>query len=157
MTTVNMASRRRNPVLADIFSRLKYMERRGSGFRKIMSAYKGHDGYTEGMDPTFSTPWESFVWVLPKFNMDGVEGVYISSDDITDYGGQKGGQTSNITTETTTKTTTEIFRLLMKDNSKITGKDKVKAFQSVLSDSEHKKTCSINVSIKVLRTFEQYS
>lgn len=125
-----MASRRRNPVLADIFSRLKYMERRGSGFRKIMSAYKGHDGYTEGMDPTFSTPWESFVWVLPKFNMDGVEGVYISSDDVTDYGGQK----SNLITETSTET----IRLLIKDNSKITGKDKVKAFQSVLSDSKQK-------------------
>ena len=33
-----MASRRRNPVLADIFSRLKYMERRGSGFKILLSA-----------------------------------------------------------------------------------------------------------------------
>jgi ATP-dependent DNA helicase RecG len=29
-------SKRRNPVLADIFNRLNYMERRGSGFKKIM-------------------------------------------------------------------------------------------------------------------------
>ena len=50
---LNMASRRRNPILADIFSRLKYMERRGSGFKKIVSAYKEHEGYTEGMDPSF--------------------------------------------------------------------------------------------------------
>ena len=71
--------------------------------------------------------------------MDGVEGVYISSDDITDYGGQK----SNLTTEITTETTTETIRLLRKDNSKITGKDKVKAFQSVLSDSKHKNSSSI--------------
>lgn len=48
---LNMASRRRNPILADIFSCLKYMERRGSGFKKIISAYKEHEGYTEGMDP----------------------------------------------------------------------------------------------------------
>lgn len=61
-----------------------------------MSAYKGHDGYTEGMDPTFSTPWDSFVLVLPKLNIDGVEGVYINSDDVTDYGGQTGGQTREI-------------------------------------------------------------
>ena len=38
MDIMNMASRRRNPILADIFSRLKYMERRGSGFKKIVSA-----------------------------------------------------------------------------------------------------------------------
>ena len=43
MDVMNMASRRRNPILADIFSRLKYMERRGSGFKKIVTAYKSHD------------------------------------------------------------------------------------------------------------------
>ena len=56
MDVMNMASRRRNPILADIFSRLKYMERRGSGFKKIVAAYKEYDGYTESMNPTFSTP-----------------------------------------------------------------------------------------------------
>lgn len=81
MDVMNMASRRRNPILADIFSRLKYMERRGSGFKKIVTAYKSHDGYTEGMDPTFSTPWDSFVLVLPKFDIDGVDGVYVTTDE----------------------------------------------------------------------------
>lgn len=112
---MNMASRRRNPVLADIFSRLKYMERRDSGFKKIMSAYKGHDGYTKDMNPTFSTPWDSFVLVLTKFNIDGVEGVYINSDDVTDYGGQTGGQTSVDTT------IAEVLRLI-KENPQITRK-----------------------------------
>ena len=95
MDIMNMASRRRNPVLADIFSRLKFMERRGSGFRKIMAAYKGHDGYTEGMEPTFSTPWDSFILVLPKFNIEGIEGICIYADDATDYGGQTGSETSS--------------------------------------------------------------
>ena len=45
--------------------------------------------YTDGMDPSFSTPWDSFVLTLPKFNVDGVEDVYISSDDATNQGGQK--------------------------------------------------------------------
>ena len=31
----NVPSRRRNPIIADIFNRLGCMERRGSGFRKI--------------------------------------------------------------------------------------------------------------------------
>lgn len=55
--------------------------------------------YTKDMNPTFSTPWDSFVLVLPKLKIDGVEGVYISSDDVTDYGGQTGGQTSGQTRE----------------------------------------------------------
>lgn len=127
MDLMNMASRRRNPVLADIFSRLKYMERRGSGFKKIMSAYKGHDGYTDGMDPTFSTPWDSFVLVLPKFSIDGIEGVYISSDDVTDHGGQTGGQTGSQTGgqtggQTNVDTTiAEVLRLI-KENPQITRK-----------------------------------
>ncbi len=37
---LNVPSKRRNPILADIFGRLKYMERRGSGFKKIISAYE---------------------------------------------------------------------------------------------------------------------
>ena len=67
------------------------------------------------MDPTFSTPWDSFVLVLPKFNIDGVEGVYISSDDVTDYSGQTGSQT-NVDT-----TIAEVLRLI-KENPQITRK-----------------------------------
>ena len=32
---MNVPSRRRNPVIADVFNRLKYMDRRGSGFKKF--------------------------------------------------------------------------------------------------------------------------
>jgi ATP-dependent DNA helicase RecG len=113
MDVMNMASRRRNPVLADIFSRLKYMERRGSGFKKIVSAYKGHDGYTEGMEPKFSTPWNCFVLTLPKFNVDGVEGVYVIPDNVTEHGGQTSGQTD------IDATIAEVLRLI-KENPKIT-------------------------------------
>ena len=118
---MNMASRRRNPVLADIFSRLKYMERRGSGFKKIVSAYKGHDGYKEGMEPSFLTPWDSFVLILPKFNIAGIEGVYVSDRDevennhelIGQKGGQKGGQKND-------ERSIDIILQLIKDNPAIT-------------------------------------
>ncbi len=39
------SSTRRNPVLADIFGRLGYMERQGSGFRKITEAYHAAYNY----------------------------------------------------------------------------------------------------------------
>lgn len=75
-------------LFADIFSRLKYMEHCGSGFKKIVVAYKSHDGCAEGMDPTFSTPWDSFVLVWSKFNIDGIEGVYESPDFVIAYPGR---------------------------------------------------------------------
>ena len=50
---LKIASKRRNPILADIFSRLKYMERRGSGFKKILSDYEKQENYSEKMRPIF--------------------------------------------------------------------------------------------------------
>ena len=38
---LKIPSKRRNPILADILSRLKYMECRGSGFKKILADYEG--------------------------------------------------------------------------------------------------------------------
>ena len=126
MDIMNMASRRRNPVLADIFSRLKYMERRGSGFKKIVAAYMEHDGYTEGMNPTFSTPWDSFVLTLPKFNIIGVDGVYIdeerneeSNQDTT----QKEAETAQKEAETAQKET-ETAQKETETAQKITEKQK---------------------------------
>lgn len=34
LDTDHVASKRRNPIIADIFSRMHFMERRGSGFKK---------------------------------------------------------------------------------------------------------------------------
>ena len=44
---LKIPSKRRNPILADIFSRLKYMERRGSGFKKILADYEGQVEFDE--------------------------------------------------------------------------------------------------------------
>ena len=44
-------STRRNPVLADIFGRLGYMERQGSGLNKIREAYENAANYQKGMEP----------------------------------------------------------------------------------------------------------
>ena len=37
---MRVPSRRRNSIIADIFNRLKYMDRRGSGLKKILSDYR---------------------------------------------------------------------------------------------------------------------
>ena len=55
----NVPSKRRNPVVADIFSRLDYMERRGSGFKKIMQAYEVEPNYTEVLDEVLNEVLDS--------------------------------------------------------------------------------------------------
>ena len=56
------------------------------------------------MDPAFSTPWDNFVLTLPKFNVDGMECVYVSNGDdnenISEQGGQKGDFTEILQKQT---------------------------------------------------------
>ena len=61
-------SRRRNPILADIFNRLDYMERRGSGFKKIIGDYAALDKFTHGLRPTFRSEFDAFFITLPNVN-----------------------------------------------------------------------------------------
>lgn len=56
----NISSTRRNPVLADIFARLGYMERQGSGFKKITEAYHTAYNYREELEPEFYSDITSF-------------------------------------------------------------------------------------------------
>jgi predicted HTH transcriptional regulator len=58
----DIASIRRNPVICDIFSRLKLMERRGSGLRKII------DQYPENAMPQFRSTEQTFVVTLKNLN-----------------------------------------------------------------------------------------
>lgn len=65
---MNIPSRRRNPIIADIFNRLKYMDRRGSGFKKILSDYKLQSNYSENKVPQFFSDNDSFFLVLKNLN-----------------------------------------------------------------------------------------
>lgn len=69
---MKIKSRRRNPVLADIFSRLKYMERRGSGFKKICNEYAHQVNYRDDLKPEFYSDNNDFVLTLFNLNY-GVE------------------------------------------------------------------------------------
>ena len=65
---MQVPSRRRNPIIADIFNRLKYMDRRGSGFKKILGDYKMQSQYSESMEPKFNSDNDSFLLVLKNLN-----------------------------------------------------------------------------------------
>jgi predicted HTH transcriptional regulator len=58
----DIPSIRRNPVICDIFNRLKLMERRGSGLRKII------DEYPENTSPVFRSTEQSFIVTLKNLN-----------------------------------------------------------------------------------------
>ena len=80
----NIESERRNPILADLFHRMRYMERRGSGLKKIVNETKSLPGYTDKMKPKFHSD-TSFrvVFYNVNYNANGGE----SGGD----GGKNGG------------------------------------------------------------------
>ena len=65
---LNVPSKRRNPILADIFGRLKYMERRGSGFKKIINAYETQQNYRKELAPVFKAFNNDFILTLYNMN-----------------------------------------------------------------------------------------
>lgn len=63
---MNVPSRRRNLVVADIFNRLQYMDRRGSGFKKILGDYRIYEGVSNSAKPVFNSELSSFFITLPN-------------------------------------------------------------------------------------------
>ena len=64
----SISSTRRNPVLADIFGRLGYMERQGSGFKKITESYHAAHNYRAELEPKFYSDVTSFQVTLYNLN-----------------------------------------------------------------------------------------
>ena len=61
-------SKRRNPVIAEIFHRLDFVERRGSGLEKIRDATADLFGYTDDDAPEFRSTATEFHVVLKNMN-----------------------------------------------------------------------------------------
>ena len=65
-------SKTRNPIIADVFDRMKYMERRGSGFKKILDDYEAQDKYEEKFKPEFYSDTGDFRLTLWNLNYNTV-------------------------------------------------------------------------------------
>lgn len=61
-------STRRNPLLADVFAMLGYMERQGSGLGKILAAYVNSPNYRPEFTPEFHSNRVEFTVKLPNLN-----------------------------------------------------------------------------------------
>ena len=73
-------STRRNPVIADVFNRLGYMERKGSGFAKILDNYAFQISYTEEKKPYFRSDRYQFTVIMPNLNYNVTQDV---TQDVT--------------------------------------------------------------------------
>ena len=75
---LTVPSTRRNPILADIFNRLGYMERKGSGFGKIIHSYEQQVNFEPDKQPYFRSDRYQFTVVMPNLNY----GVAMSEDIV---------------------------------------------------------------------------
>ena len=111
---LKIPSKRRNPILADIFSRLKYMERRGSGFKKILADYEEQVEFDETKMPVFEADYDDFTLTL--YNLNYVANYLAETNGVEDgtQDGTQGGTQENIQTQ--------IFDMI-KENEKISTSD----------------------------------
>lgn len=75
VANARVRSERRDPVIADVFHRMHFMERRGSGLREICMATAAEDAYKPEFKPLFEARGNSF-WVT-LFNMN-----YATADQV---------------------------------------------------------------------------
>ena len=62
------SSKRRNPVIAEVFAQLDYMEKRGSGLKKIVDATSLLPTYKEDKMPYFRSNRAEFRTIIPNVN-----------------------------------------------------------------------------------------
>lgn len=153
----NISSTRRNPVLADIFGRLGYMERQGSGFKKITESYHAAHNYRKELEPEFYSDVTSFQVTLYNLNYGtttisanvtiGDESVAIATDYVAIEAAINGLNAS----QTTIKKAKEVYKNMGTDGifgrsdiSSITG-DSVTAAGNLISKL---KAASLIVPVK---------
>ena len=94
MNVEDIPSVRRNPVIADIFAQLGYMERKGSGMGKIINPIKALPYFEERMLPTFFSDRAKFTVTFPNMILawqeshPGMEANIMENDDVTQGGTQ---------------------------------------------------------------------
>lgn len=74
--------------MADVLNRLGYMERKGSGFGKIIGGYEFQINYDESKKPSFRSDRYQFTVVMPNLNYNVTQDVTqnvtqdVTKDDI---------------------------------------------------------------------------
>ena len=86
LNPLTVPSKRRNPLLADFFSRLGLMERRGSGMKKIIDSYKRFEELPNFHIPEFQSNASEFHVILWNLNY-GSDGVMSEKEFLKEVSG----------------------------------------------------------------------
>ncbi len=78
----NVPSIRRNPVIADMFTQLDYMEKRGSGLRKMRELTEKLPNFLLGKEPRYKTEASSFFTTF--YNLNWGENGRIPVEEVAD-------------------------------------------------------------------------
>ncbi|MDR0751128.1 MAG: putative DNA binding domain-containing protein [Christensenellaceae bacterium] len=127
----SVASTRRNPTLCDIFTRMHFMENRGSGLKKICA------GYPTDKKPTFYSTPQSFIVKLPNLNYDKI---VTSNGELIDA--QRDDITNGITNPTLNTAQIKILKMI---------KDKADASAEQISEFVGIAVRNIKENIKILK------
>lgn len=68
LNLTKVSSKRRNPIIAEVFAQLDYMEKRGSGLRKIINETAILPTYKEDKIPSFDSSRSFFYTTIPNVN-----------------------------------------------------------------------------------------
>lgn len=71
--TDTISSKRRNPIIADLFARIHLMERRGSGLKKIRDDFENSFNYTEEKAVEFFSDFNEFKVIMKNLNYNYIE------------------------------------------------------------------------------------
>ena len=82
LNPLSVPSKRRNPLLADFFSRLGLMERRGSGMKKIINTYRLYEHLSNHHIPAFTSNASEFHVTLWNLNYKGEIMEELTPDNI---------------------------------------------------------------------------
>ena len=138
LDTDHVPSRRRNPIIADVFSRMNYMERRGSGFKKIKDDYRRAVNYRPELEPVFYSDTSSF-WVT----------LYNLNYNVAIEGAEAGSQKQLFENEKTVVINEKQFF----EDGKTVVLNKKQLFENKINESR----ISTLAKEKILRMYEQYS
>ena len=133
----SISSTRRNPVLADIFGRLGYMERQGSGFKKITESYHAAYNYRSDLEPEFYSDASSFQVTLYNLNYSQTICKSRASDEEQAFDNEKAGLQDE----------KQAF-----DNEKTGLQDEKQVFESLLTDL----TVSIPTRENIIKLFQHF-
>ena len=147
----SISSTRRNPVLADIFGRLGYMERQGSGFKKITESYHAAYNYRSDLEPEFYSDASSFQVTLYNLNYSQTICKSRASDEEQAFDNEKTDLQDEEQAFDNEKTGLQDEKQAF-DNKKTGLQDEKQVFESLLTDL----TVSIPTRENIIKLFQHF-